>query len=92
MFCPEDGTKIEPERHVGSNTTFYPPCSLCNTRWVYNGEAGTYTVDNFETNEERTEAGWRARHDRAPEDILREESEDVDCGHSPHEPVAGCCQ
>ncbi len=67
MFCPEDGTKIEPDRYEGDNT-FYPLCSLCNTRWVYNGEAGTYTVENFrkseETDEERTEAGWRARHEK----------------------------
>lgn len=50
MFCPEDGTKIEPERHFGI-TTYYPACSLCNTRWVYDGEAGTYIVDNFEEKE-----------------------------------------
>lgn len=90
MFCPEDGTRIPPDSYEGGNT-LYPPCSLCNTRWIYNGQTGTYTVTNFggvpqgtcavcglpfkshfrgevcerkETDKERTEAGWRARHEK----------------------------
>ncbi len=47
MFCPEDGTRIEPyapqRRHLGSAQP-YPPCSTCGTRYVYLRELGRYEV------------------------------------------------
>ena len=46
MFCPEDGTLIPPDRYEGG-TTYYPPCTECGAAWVYEGDDGTYRVDEF---------------------------------------------
>ena len=45
MFCPEDGTRIEPydPSKLGSAQP-YPPCSTCGTRYVYLSELGRYEV------------------------------------------------
>ncbi len=45
MFCPEDGTKIEPYTPQRTLTYVpYPPCGTCGVRWVYNGADGRYEV------------------------------------------------
>jgi len=45
MFCPEDGTRIEPyaPSALGSAQP-YPPCGTCGTRYVYLSELGRYEV------------------------------------------------
>ena len=50
MFCPEDGTRIEPypralaQGPIGSVQP-YPPCGTCGTRYVYDTALGAYLVD-----------------------------------------------
>ena len=46
MFCPEDGTKVEPYAwgEPGSVQP-YPPCGTCGTRYVYDATNGRYEVD-----------------------------------------------
>lgn len=47
MFCPEDGTQIDPRIDVERSTTDvqYPPCEECGTAWRYFGEEGHYGSD-----------------------------------------------
>lgn len=45
MFCPEDGTPISPVRLAPLT---YPPCPLCEVTWEYNGEEGSYRVQEPE--------------------------------------------
>lgn len=44
MFCPEDGTRIEPYALATPSAQPYPPCTKCGTRYVYLSELGRYEV------------------------------------------------
>ncbi len=38
MYCPEDGTHIQPPEEVEIGELAYPPCSSCGAKWVYQGD------------------------------------------------------
>ena len=47
MFCPEDGTRIEPYPDTAHMAACpYPPCGTCGVRFVYDGVYGRYEIDD----------------------------------------------
>ncbi|KKL23036.1 hypothetical protein LCGC14_2429440 [marine sediment metagenome] len=51
MFCPEDGTKVEPINIPSiykTSIVVYNTCPKCGTKWLYDGEEGTYSVARYE--------------------------------------------
>ncbi|KKL78194.1 hypothetical protein LCGC14_2027220 [marine sediment metagenome] len=45
MFCPEDGTRIEPYTRGKPTLQPYPPCGTCGVRYVHDVGNGSYYVD-----------------------------------------------
>ena len=38
MYCPEDGTHIQPPEEVVMGALGYPACPNCGAKWVYQGD------------------------------------------------------